>query len=77
MKLVEAQAKVKAALAAIRNGKPWPPNDTVDEFTQIVVALTVEAVGFHIAADGEICDPRPKQEWAPPVSRNWRTKRGR
>lgn len=35
--------------------------DTVNE----AVRLTVEAIGFHVSATGEICDPRPVEKYMP------------
>ena len=67
MKISDAQERVIDALRA----------EACDEdgrmLVRMAVRATVEAIGFHVSADGEICDPRPKKEaWTPPSPANWR-----
>jgi hypothetical protein len=36
------------------------------ELVALAVRATIEAIGFHVAHDGEICDPRPDPKFMPP-----------
>ena len=50
-----------------------------DEIVVAIVKATVEGLGFHVANDGEICDPRPKPSPSYPQQQNarWRGSRRR
>lgn len=36
------------------------------ELVVLAVRLTVDAIGFHVAHNGDICDPRPEERFMPP-----------
>lgn len=58
--LKDAQEKV---LAAVREKFGVEPG--LRETVELAVQLTVEAIGFHVSASGEICDPRPEERFMP------------
>lgn len=36
------------------------------ELIALAVRATIEAIGFHVAHNGDICDPRPDPRFMPP-----------
>lgn len=59
--LKDAQERVLKAVREKFGAEPGLA-DIVNES----VRLTVEAIGFHVSAEGEVCDPRPEQRFMPP-----------
>jgi hypothetical protein len=76
MKLQDLQERVRARHA---NEQPnlaivLSATDAVD----VIVRATVEGLGFHVSAAGDICDPRPTPASAQPQNGvRWSGGRGR